>query len=154
MLFLGTTQNMLFHVSFSSKLCTLFLSLILFIGHIIFFRNVSMLHRDLFSLLLRQLRLRLPLLPGAARCSNRLAYRVVHRCSIDKSIPPCLLGNWQILEVCFEDCNNIIPQAEGHWKICCPRAKHYVALCPHDAALGPRAPLYGPRAASWGPRAT
>ena len=34
------------------------------------------------------------------------------------------------------DCNNITPMAEGHWKICRPRAKHYVARGPHDAARG------------------
>ena len=34
-------------------------------------------------------------------------------------------------------CNNITPFAEGHWKICHPRAKHYVARGPQDAARGP-----------------
>ena len=34
-------------------------------------------------------------------------------------------------------CNNITPMVSGHWKICCPRAKHYVARGTHDAARGP-----------------
>ena len=38
-----------------------------------------------------------------------------------------------------EKCNDITPMAEGHWKICRPRAKHYVARGPHDAARGPSA---------------
>ena len=37
----------------------------------------------------------------------------------------------------WRHCNNITPLAEGHWKICRPRAKRYVARGPHDAARGP-----------------